>query len=111
MDKAIFLMITFAINDQIMELVESRSGQSDFGEIVEVIIPNYCRMIRNNTALFIAELPQQKLRKALLGNEFCWKLILAEEVLWKIIVRNYSKRYVMAWSIRTLHVVQNHVAT
>ena len=54
---------------KIMSLVEGR-GQSDLGEIVDIVIPKYCQLLHSSQPLFIAEMPRQKLRKMLLGNGY-----------------------------------------
>ena len=54
----------------VMGQIEARNGQHDFGEMVELIIPQYCKLLTSSEPVFIAELPRQKLRKALLDTLF-----------------------------------------
>lgn len=56
--------------NQIRDVVENRQGQSDFGDIVDIVVPEYCRLLMNSKPLFIAEKSLQKLRKLILETIF-----------------------------------------
>ena len=51
-------------------MVENRQGHPDFGEIVDIVVPQYCRMCYSSNPLFIAEMPHQRLRKLILETIF-----------------------------------------
>ena len=51
-------------------MVENRQGQSDFGEIVDIVVPEYCQQLLRDSPLFIAEMPHQRLRKLILETIF-----------------------------------------
>jgi len=55
---------------EIRDVVEHRQGQSDFGEIVDFVVPKFCQLLLHDGPLFIAELPHQRLRKLILETIF-----------------------------------------
>ena len=56
--------------NQIRDVVENRQGQSDFGDTVDIVVPEYCSLLMQSKPLFIAEKSHQKLRKLILETIF-----------------------------------------
>ena len=56
--------------NQIRDVVENRQGQSDFGDTVDIVVPEYCHLLMQSKPLFIAEKSHQKLRKLILETIF-----------------------------------------